>query len=51
VVVNVEIPLYFLCAFHNTTVYFFTEFVFQLSLYTAYITTAKIYIMVFYCLF
>jgi len=35
----------------HTTVYSFTLFVFRLRLSTAYITTAKIYIMVFYCLF
>ena len=37
---------------NNTpTVYSWTSFVFWLHLYTAYITTAKIYIMVLYCLF
>ena len=34
--------------FHSTTVYSFTQFVFRLRLFTAYITTAKISIMVFY---
>jgi len=44
-----------LCIFpmyiQHTTVYSFTLFVFRLRLSTAYITTAKIYIMVFYCVF
>ena len=44
----VDIPLYFLCAFHNTIVYSFIYFVFRLWMYAACTTTAQIYIMVFY---
>jgi len=48
-------PVQNLCIFpifiQHTTMYSFTLFVFRLRLSTTYITTAKIYIMVFYCLF
>jgi len=48
---SVEILCIFPMYIQHTTVYSFTWFVFWLRLSTAYITTAKIYIMVFYCLF
>jgi len=48
---TVEILCIFPIYIQHTTVYVFTYLVFRLHLSTAYITTAKIYIIVFYCLF